>query len=112
MLEKLKEVGVKGKINIPSKNVDVGLLDFDDYHINVQRNHNVKKEEAISFIKNSKISISIWNGLFEKYYSEDGVAYVDMLNNTIRTAYKFEEFTEQSKIIMEILNDLYLKNCN
>jgi hypothetical protein len=94
---------IKGQINIPPKKLDINTLEFDNIHTNTERHHNVTREEAISFIKNASLSISKWNGTFEIYYSPEGIVYVDLIKNIIRTAYKKEEFLgETIKIIEKI----------
>ena len=99
----IQKVANKGVISIPPEKVDVESLSFDDEHINKQRKHSVKKEEAISFIENSKVSIAVWGGKFERYYSTKGVVYVDKEKMSIRTAYKPSEFTGSTNDIMEVI---------
>ena len=77
---------------------------FDYTHINSERNHKVSKEEAISYIRNSKMKMTVWQGIYENYYSNDGVVFVDTKNKSIRTAFKKEEFDEKTKQYMEVLN--------
>lgn len=101
---RLKENGVKGDIHIPPIAIDnVEKLEFDDYHINIEREHNVTREEAISFIKNAKVTVAKWKGQSLNYYSKAGAVYV--LNGKIRTAFVAEQFDDVSKTIMEVLND-------
>lgn len=78
-------------------------MGFDNKHINEERNHNVSKEEAIQFIKDAKMSLSVWNGKFERYYSYKGVSYVEVETNTIRTSFKKHQFDDDmQKIIYEV----------
>ena len=99
----LKSIVKKGVINIPPKKIDVENFDFDDEHINSERKHNVNKEEAIGYVKKSKVSITKWKGRFENYYSKDGATFVDVENNQIKTSFKKEEFDDNAKSIMEVL---------
>lgn len=99
----IQKVANKGVVNVPPEKVDVESLSFDDEHINKQRKHSVKKEEAISFIENAKASITVWGGRFERYYSTKGVVYVDKEKMSIRTAYKSSEFTDSTNDIMEVI---------
>ncbi|MCY6372456.1 hypothetical protein OXH55_17650 [Clostridium ganghwense] len=69
------------------------------------------REEALSFIKNAKLSISKWNGKFENYYSFDGATYVDIENKNIRTAFKQEEFKEDVEKMIEVLKNMNDINC-
>lgn len=102
----LKNRGIKGSIHIPPKEIDVSNLGFDDNHINTERKHNVTETEAKEFIKNAKLSKTIWQGQYENYYSEAGASYVDIRdesNKFIRTAFKRHEFNDDSELIMEVL---------
>ena len=102
----LKNRGIKGSILIPPKEIDVSNLGFDDNHINTERKHNVTETEAKEFIKNAKLSKTIWQGQYENYYSEAGASYVDIRdesNKFIRTAFKRHEFNDDSELIMEVL---------
>ena len=92
------------KVHIPPSNIRLDNLTFDDEHINKERKHNVTKEQAIDWIKNSKISVTVWNGQYERFLGEKGAVYVDLSINEIRTTYSREEFSENMKILMEVLN--------
>ena len=80
-------------------------LSFNNEHINRQRDHGVSFEEAKSFISNAVISETVWKGRFERYYSYDGVAYVNKNNLQIRTAYKPEQYTKTVQKVMEVLKN-------
>lgn len=102
---RLKEAGIQGEIHIPPRVIaDVSTIGFDNNHVNVERQHNVTEHEAKLFINNAVASISKWNGTFERFYSCDGVVYVDMKHSIIRTAYKSDEFKGDTKTILEVLN--------
>lgn len=60
-------------------------------------------EEATSFVTGAEISISRWGGRFENYYSKSGAAYVDVKANTIRTAFRSDEYDDRIKKMMEVL---------
>ena len=60
-------------------------------------------EEAKSFITNAVISETVWKGRFERYYSFDGVAYVNRNNLQIRTAYKPDQYSKVVQKVMEVL---------
>ena len=83
---------------IPS---NIEKYNFDEIHINQERKHNITKKEAIDFIKQSEIKMTVWQGRYENYYSERGIVYVDTKTNTIRTAFKTDEFDETSLKILE-----------
>ena len=99
----IEEVGIKGEPHIPPKSIDVSKLKFDEEHINIESHHNVTFEEAVSYINSAKISLTRWNGMFEIYVSEDGATYVNLEENTIRTAYKRDQFDEKMMKILEVL---------
>ena len=77
----LREVGLQGKINMKPYKIDLSKVTFDDNHINKERNHSVTLEEAKSYIENAKFSETVWKGRFERYYSHNGVAYVNEKSN-------------------------------
>lgn len=102
-VRELQELGIKGSIHIPSKEIDAKSLAFNDEHINQQRNHNVSEKEAKQFIDTAILSITKRNGLSENYYSRNGIAYVNPLENKIMTAFKESEFKGDALTIMEVL---------
>lgn len=93
-----KNAKVEIQYEIPS---NLEKYSFDEIHINKERNHNITKEEAIEFIKQSEIKMTVWQGRYENYYSETGIVYIDTKTNTIRTAFKTDEFDETSLKILE-----------
>ena len=99
----LKELGFRGKMNIIPKQINVDMLGFDDKHINGEREHNVTADEAKGFVRNAKISMTVWNGKFERYYSEDGASYVDTTSHQIRTAFKKDQYDEKTRKLLEVL---------
>lgn len=101
--KELRELGIKGSIHIPSKEIDIKSLAFNDEHINQQRNHNVSEKEAKQFIDNAVLSITKRNGLSENYYSKNGIAYVNPFEKKIMTAFKDGEFKGDAVTIMEVL---------
>lgn len=103
IIRQLRATGVKGTIHYPKQAVDTSTLTFDDAHINGERQHGVTEAEAKGFIENAAVSISRRNGRYENYYGETGVAYVDTLENLIRTAYKPAEFHGDVLDTLEVL---------
>lgn len=103
IIRQLNATGVKGTIHYPKQAVDTSALTFDDAHINAERQHGVTEAEAKGVIENAAVSISRRNGRYENYYGETGVAYVDTLENLIRTAYKAAEFRGDVLDILEVL---------
>lgn len=93
IINEIHELGIKGKIEImPKDKIDVSDFTFDDEHINKERVHNVSREDAERFIKESDVSVTRWNGRYVNYYSPAGAAFVDINEKNIRTAFHCEQF--------------------
>lgn len=84
---------------------DINDFQFDAKHINEERNHKVTKKEAISFIKNSKLKMTVWQGRYENYYSDEGASYVDTKEKIIRTSFHSDEYDEKTKKYLEVINN-------
>ena len=95
--------GIRGVLHLDPEPLEIEALQFDDEHINLQRKHNITQEQAQEMIKNAKASVTVWNGRFERYYSDQGVTYVDREKQSIRTAFGPEEFDDKVKKILEAL---------
>ena len=97
-------------IHLEPTPIDVDTLTFDDSHVNAERSHCVSEEQAKQYIRNAKISVTVWGGRFERYYGVDGSAYVSILQKRIRTAYSSEEYTENMQsLIQEMKNNGLLR---
>jgi len=83
---------------------DIEKYSIDLEHINTERGHNITKKEAIDFVNNSKIKMTVWQGRYENYYSKDGATYIDTKDKKIRTAFKKEEYEKSISDMMEVLN--------
>ena len=81
--------------------VDLESLSFDNEHVNEERKHEVTEEQAKQYIKNSDFSVSVWGGMYERYYGEKGASYVNTKDKRIRTAFSSSEFKENTKKLME-----------
>ncbi len=98
IINAIKNSGLKGeKFSYPPKKIDITKLTFDDNHANVERDHDVTKEQAISFVKNARFSVTGWNGRREKYYGFEGAAYVDVETYVITTAFAKRQFDDKVK---------------
>lgn len=102
-VKELRELGIKGSIHIPAKEIKLTELKFDNKHINEDRNHNVSEAEAKQFIEKAVLSITKRNGLTENYYSKNGVSYVNPTEKAIKTAFTEEEFQGDALTIMEVI---------
>lgn len=108
MVAELKKAGglpKAAKVNIPPRTVSVADLSFDDAHINKERGHNVTRAQAEEWIQSARVSVTVWNGRYERYFSNAGAAYVDNQQKTIRTAFPAEQYDDKVKAILEVLND-------
>lgn len=83
--------------------MDFEKLSFDSEHINDERQHEVTFDEAKGFIRRASFSETVWKGQFERYYSEDGAAYVRTSDAFIRTAFKREEYSDNILKALEIV---------
>lgn len=90
-------------VHIPPQEIFSKGLSFDDNHINKVRDHNVSREMAEIWIRESRASITVWNGRFERYYGTNGAVYVDWEEMKIRTAFSGLEFDEKTLKILEVL---------
>ena len=96
-------MGLRGKINLEPSKVDFEKLSFDSEHINGERRHEVTFDEAKDFIRRASFSETVWKGQFERYYSEDGAAYVRTSDAFIRTAFKREEYSDNILKALEVV---------
>lgn len=95
LIERLRNAGnlpKTARIHLTPTAIDVDSLGFDDEHINRQREHGVTSAQAKEWIKNAKISITVWNQHYERYIGEEGAVYVNLEQNEIRTAFSSDEF--------------------
>ncbi|UZT82911.1 phage minor capsid protein [Caproicibacterium sp. BJN0003] len=91
------------KIHLIPKPINTGSLSFDDKHINLQRKHDVTREQAIQWVHDAKISVTVWGGKYERYYGVDGTTYVNALESLIRTAYSAKQYDDNTKAILEVI---------
>lgn len=106
IIEEIKKAGNISKaaiVNIPRLTINTETLTFDDNHINQIREHNVSIEEAIRFIKEAQISITVWNGKYERYIGYRGCSYVDKEKMHIRTTFRADEYDSNMLAIIEVL---------
>ena len=97
LIENLRKAGNlqrTAQIHLTPKEIDVDALSFDDKHINGERHHNITEEQAKRYIQNAVFSATVWGGQYERYYGTEGVVYVNISANRIRTAYGKAEFDD------------------
>ena len=100
--KELQSLGFTGKIHMTPVKVELKDVSVDEQHI-LSRQHDVSAAEAKSFISNALFSETVWDGRFERYYSYEGVAYLNKNNLRIHTAFKPKEFTERIQKAMEVM---------
>lgn len=106
LIEKLRSAGnlpKSAQIHLTPTPIDVGSLGFDDAHVNQKRCHHVSELEAKQYIQDAAVSVTVWGGKFERYFSERGAAYVNTAENFIRTAYSAEEFDVNMQALIKEL---------
>lgn len=103
IIKEIKEAGIQGKVSLHQELPDFQSLSFDAKHID-DRRHGVTFEEAVEYIKNARFTATRWNGEFIDYFGNEGATYVSVKNNSIRTAFKREDFTQAVKHALEVLD--------
>lgn len=53
--------------------------------------------------------MSVWGGKFERYYSREGAAYVNVKEQLIRTAYSSSEYDEKVRALMEVYENAQIR---
>ncbi len=99
-----KEINFRGEILKRFKLPNLATYDFDETHIQEERNHSVTKEEAQSFIVTARFVVSRWKGKSLIYISENGVAIVND-DTTVATSYKKREFDPKIKELLRVIKD-------
>lgn len=99
----LKDAGIRGSLIFEPKKLSIKEFDFDEVHINSERSHNITKTEAQQFIREAEIVLERWNGQFMNYYGKNGSVYVDVKNKVVRTAFKADEYDDNTKKIVEVM---------
>lgn len=88
-------------IHLKPTAINIDSLTFDDAHINQERSHNVSEKQAKQYIRDAKISVTVWNGQFERYYGAEGSAYVCTGTNEIRTAFSRDQYDENTTALVK-----------
>ena len=92
----------KNQVAIPARKTDTENLSFDAEHIS-ERKHKATEQDAKKWIEEALFSVTAWNGEYTRYYSKNGAAYVEEKSGIIRTAYSREEYNENTKKAVEVL---------
>lgn len=104
-LKEKKLIPQNAIVSIPRKALNVSDYVFDNEHINTERAHGATREDAETWISTAKISMNVWNGTFEKYYSDEGAVFVNLEEKLLRTAFSAKEYNEKTKAILEVLKE-------
>ena len=76
-------------------------MQVDLKHINTERGRNITETEAKEFVENAVLSIRVW-GNYERYFAYEGAAYVDVVSDVIRTAFRKDQYNEKNMQMMEV----------
>lgn len=105
ILEKAQQKsGIKGAFSWKSKyhGLAESKISMDEAHI-MGRGHDVTREQALSYIKNARVTITRNQGgkRWQLYFSDEGAAYLDLDNVQVKTAFTAQQYDEKTKIMME-----------
>lgn len=103
-IQRIKEAGHlpdEAVVHLTPTPIDVESFVFDAYHVTQERNRPITREMAVQWIKEAKFSVTVWDGQSERYYSENGAAYVLWDEKTIRTAFLKETFDDRVKAMLK-----------
>ncbi|MBQ9487755.1 MAG: minor capsid protein [Selenomonadaceae bacterium] len=97
---------IRGEIVYPPPKLDVSKFKFDAEHTQGDKHpHNVTEEEARRFVSNAYFTIVKYNGNSYNYYGREGAAFVRMDLQTIRTAFKSDEYDEKVKKLIGVFEN-------
>lgn len=112
--EKIEELAKKYKIKFeqvkypPEKlKIPFSDLSFDDNHINKERDHNVTRQEAETFINEATFSLIRWKGDFICFYGSKGTTYVNIQEKLIRTSFKRQQYDEKTLNFIKGVEQIY-----
>lgn len=104
-IQRILDLNSNAIISIPPKKINTDQLGVDINHIRNERNRAISIKEAKSFVDDALFSVNVWDGAFERYYGSKGASYVDLENQTIRTAFKREQYTSNLERSLEVLEN-------
>ena len=61
------------------------------------------EDEAKSYIENTVVMLTRWDGEYNNYYSKEGAAFVNTKHNYMKSAFKSDEYDADAKAMMEVL---------
>ena len=99
-LGQILKIANVNNISVPAKKTSTENMSVNMEHI-VNSGHDATAEEAISWVNNAVFSVDAWDGMYTRYFSADGAAYVNNEGNYIKTAYSKKEYTENIKEAIE-----------
>lgn len=103
LVEKSADLNIKGSPLKKIDRIDISGYDFQETHINVDRDHGVTKQEAQEYINQSVAAYSRWNGKVNIYVSSKGAAVVNLEEKKVSTAYRSGEYDEKFNKLLEVL---------
>lgn len=103
IIKKISDCGIVGEIHLVPHKIDVESLTYDSKHFQ-DKKRNISFEEAKSYIKNARFSVSRWQGQYENYFSDEGASYVNVKSKEIKTSFKRKDFTKSIVRALEVLD--------
>lgn len=105
MVEESSKLNIKGQVLKDINRINIDNFKFADFHINSERNHNITKEMAQSYINNAEVAYSRWKGEVVVYVSKEGCSVVNLKDKIVSTAYSSSEYDDKFKKIMELIKN-------
>lgn len=105
IVEESSNLNIKGQVIKDINRIDINDFKFADFHINSERNHNITKEMAQSYINNAEVAYSRWKGEVVVYVSKEGCSVVNLKDKIVSTAYNSSEYDDKFKKIMELIKN-------
>lgn len=99
--------GITGTLRLGAVDHGYKKTEIDLAHITA-RGHNVTEAQALSFIKNARVTI-VRPGRDGKrwfnYYSDDGAAYLNIATGEISTAFTSAEYDKKTRNMLEVIRN-------
>lgn len=105
IVEESSKLNIKGEVIKEINRIDISEYKFDEFHINLERKHNITKEKAQDYINNAEIAYSRWKGEVIVYISKAGCCVVNLKNKIVSTAYSSAEYDDKFKRILEVIEN-------
>ena len=102
----MSENKIKRELIYPPPIMDLRRFIFDAAHTQGDKHpHDVTEQEARKFIDEARFVIARYGGNSYNYYGSQGAAFVRMDLQTIRTAFKAEEYDEKIRKLLAVIEN-------